>query len=89
MLINGVKMKQTNITISGNVKPGYEAVREAFVENFTRRNELGAACCIYYRGEKVVDLWGGVRNKLTGESWEEDTMVIVFSATKGLSGLVF
>lgn len=80
-------MKQTNVTISGHVKPGFEAVREAFVENFTRRNELGAACCIYYRGEKVVDLWGGVRKKRTSEPWEEDTMVIVFSATKGLSGL--
>jgi hypothetical protein len=42
--------------ISGSVKPGFEAVREAFIENFERRNELGAACCIYYRGEKVVDL---------------------------------
>ncbi|MDH5266885.1 MAG: beta-lactamase family protein [Candidatus Bathyarchaeota archaeon] len=73
--------------ISGFVKPGFEAVREAFAENFERRNELGAACCIYYRGEKVVDLWGGVRNEATGEPWEEDTMVIVFSATKGLSGL--
>ena len=73
--------------IAGFVKPGFEAVREAFVENFTRRNELGAACCIYYQGEKVVDLWGGVRNKETGEPWEEDTMVLVFSATKGLSGL--
>jgi len=73
--------------ISGFVKPGFEAVREAFVENFEHRDELGAACCIYYRGEKVVDLWGGVRNEATGEPWEEDTMVIVFSATKGLAGL--
>lgn len=62
-------------------------MREAFVENFERRNELGAACCIYHRGEKVVDLWGGVRNETTGEPWEEDTMVIVFSTTKGLSSL--
>ena len=73
--------------IAGYVKPGFEAVREAFVENFTRRHELGAACCIYYRGEKVVDLWGGIRNKATGEPWEEETMVLVYSATKGLSGL--
>ena len=86
-ITGGMKLKQTNVTISGHVKPGFEAVREAFVENFTRRNELGAACCIYYRGEKVVDLWGGVRNKQTCEPWEEDTMVIVFSTTKGLSGL--
>ena len=73
--------------ISGFVKPGFEAVREAFVENFERRNELGAACCIYHHGERVVDLWGGVRNESTGEPWEEDTMVIVFSTTKGLAGL--
>ena len=73
--------------ISGFVKPGFEAVREAFTENFERRNELGAACCIYYRGDKVVDLWGGLRNEATGEPWEEHTMVIVFSTTKGLAGL--
>ncbi len=46
-----------NSTISGFVKPGFEAVWEAFSENFKRGKELGAACCIYYRGEKVVDLW--------------------------------
>ncbi|HEX7287515.1 MAG TPA: serine hydrolase domain-containing protein [Candidatus Angelobacter sp.] len=73
--------------ISGFVKPGFEAVREAFLENFERRHELGAACCIYCQGEKVVDLWAGVRNQAAGEPWEEDTMVIVFSATKGLAGL--
>ncbi len=76
-----------NTPISGCVKPGFEAVREAFIENFARRGELGAACCIYYRGEKVVDVWGGCRNKATGEPWEEDTMVLVASATKGMAGL--
>jgi len=79
--------KRKSTAIAGFVKPGFEAVREAFVENFTHRHELGAACCIYYRGDKVVDLWGGIRNQTTGEPWEEDTMVIVFSATKGLAAL--
>jgi CubicO group peptidase (beta-lactamase class C family) len=73
--------------ISGFAKPEYEVVRQAFVENFARRHELGAACCIYYQGEKVVDLWGGIRNKATGEPWEEDTMVCVFSTAKGMAGL--
>ncbi|WP_224244631.1 serine hydrolase domain-containing protein [Hyalangium gracile] len=73
--------------IAGFARPGFEAVREAFIENFERRKELGAACCVYYRGEKVVDLWGGIRNAATGEPWEEDTMVIVYSATKGMAGL--
>ncbi len=62
-------------------------MREAFAENFSRRKELGAACCVYHHGEKVVDLWGGIRNKATGEPWEEDTMVLVFSATKGLAAM--
>src|SRR6185295_1035536 len=36
---------------------------------------------------KVVDLWGGIRNKQTGEPWQRDTMVIVYSATKGLAAM--
>jgi CubicO group peptidase (beta-lactamase class C family) len=73
--------------IAGAVRPGFEAVREAFVENFTRRHELGGASCAFHRGEKVVDLWGGIRNRDTGEPWEADTMVIVYSATKGLAAM--
>jgi hypothetical protein len=73
--------------VGGSVQPGFEAVRDAFIENFERRNELGAACCVYHRGEKVVDLWGGVRDRATGDPWEEDTMALVFSATKGISAL--
>jgi len=42
---------------------------------------------VFRQGEKVVDLWGGIRNKATGETWEEDTMVIVHSATKGLAAM--
>jgi len=35
----------------------------------------------------VIDLCGGVRNKETGEPWEQDTMVLVYSATKGLAAM--
>ncbi len=70
-------------TIEGYVSAGFEPVREAFVENFTRRGELGGACCIYQHGRKVVDLWGGLRDTASGEPWRHDTMVVVHSATKG------
>jgi CubicO group peptidase (beta-lactamase class C family) len=73
--------------IDGSVSRGFEAVRSTFAENFASRRELGGACCAYHRGEKVVDLWGGVRNRQTGERWQEDTMVIVYSATKGLAAM--
>jgi len=75
--------------VEGHVARGFEAVRDAFADNFARRGELGGACCAYHRGEKVVDLWGGIRNKQTGEPWEQKTMVIVYSATKGLAAMTF
>ena len=75
------------IEIHGFVSPGFEAVRAAFAENFSKRGDIGGACCVYHKGEKVVDLWGGIRNQATGEPWEEDTMVIVHSTTKGLAAM--
>jgi CubicO group peptidase (beta-lactamase class C family) len=74
-------------SVEGHVSRGFEAVREAFADNFTRRGELGGACCAYHRGEKVVDLWGGMRNEQTGEPWEQNTIVVVYSATKGLAAM--
>jgi CubicO group peptidase (beta-lactamase class C family) len=75
------------VMVEGRVGNGFEAVREAFAENFARRGELGGACCAYLRGEKVIDLWGGTRNKQTSEPWERDTMVLVNSTTKGLAAM--
>ena len=77
----------TQPRVYGFVRPGFEAVRKAFAENFSHRNELGAACCVYHHGDKVVDLWGGLRNGRTGEPWEENTMVVVYSTTKGLAAM--
>jgi CubicO group peptidase (beta-lactamase class C family) len=73
--------------VEGQVSPGFEGVRDAFIDNFARRRELGGACCVYRHGEKIVDIWGGLRNKATGERWERNTMVIVYSATKGLAAM--
>lgn len=76
-----------SIALAGHVSRGFEEVGNAFADNFERRHELGGACCVYHRGEKVVDLWGGIRNEETGETWERDTMVVVHSATKGLAAM--
>jgi CubicO group peptidase (beta-lactamase class C family) len=77
----------TQTSIHGSVAPGFEAVKIEFEKNFAERDELGAACAIYHRGQKVVDLWGGVRDEKTRAPWEEDTLVLVFSTTKGVSAL--
>jgi CubicO group peptidase (beta-lactamase class C family) len=79
---------KTHQQIDGTVAPGFGPVRDAFVANFTERGELGGAVCVVIAGEVVVDLWGGVRDQSTGAPWRADTMTLVHSTTKGLSGLV-
>lgn len=74
-------------TVHGSVVPGFEEVRDEFRRNFIERGEVGAAVAAYWRGEKVVDLWGGRRTPLGDAPWEEDTMIIVFSTTKGISSM--
>lgn len=74
-------------SVYGEVAPGFERVREEFGRNFAERGELGAACAVYHKGEKVVDLWGGYRDIGRSQPWERDTLVLVYSATKGLAGM--
>ena len=71
--------------IAGDVEEGYGKVADAFRRNFAVRDEIGAACTIYQEGRKVVDLWGGYRDGRTREPWRADTLVLVFSTTKGMA----
>lgn len=73
--------------VSGFVAPGFEEVRAAFQRNFEERGEIGAAVAAYWRGEKVVDLWGGRRTPEGDEPWNEDTLVVFMSSTKGLAAM--
>lgn len=60
---------------------------DAFRRNFSEREEIGAACTVFRDGRKVVDLWGGYRDGAERLPWEEDTLITVFSATKGISSI--
>ena len=73
--------------VQGYVEPGFEPVRREFERNLTERGELGAAVAAYHRGRKVVDLWGGVRDPRSGAKWAEDTMVLVYSTSKGMAAM--
>ena len=70
-----------------HVEPGWGAVADAFRDNFDRRGEVGAACCVYLDGRPVVDLSGGTADRTTGRPWRDDTIVIIFSCTKGITAL--
>ena len=71
--------------VHGTVASGLESVREAFAANFARTGdyaEVGAALCVYRRGEKVIDLWGGSANAERTRPWTADTLINVWSTTK-------
>ncbi|HEX4905986.1 MAG TPA: serine hydrolase domain-containing protein [Acidimicrobiales bacterium] len=71
--------------IEGDVDDGYGKVADAFRSTFERGKEIGAACAVYRDGALVVDLWGGHRDKARTKRWRRDTMVTVFSTTKGMA----
>ncbi len=75
------------MAIGGMVKPGFERVRDVFEQNFEMRDEVGAAVAAVVDNELVVDLWGGEADPKAGRPWEHDTVVNVFSTTKGMASM--
>ena len=68
----------------GEVGDGFGAIADAFAANFAQRGELGAAFCLYVDGAERVNLWAGTANQRTGQPWDESTLQLVFSTTKGI-----
>lgn len=73
--------------LHGHVAPGFEGVAQAFADNFTQRNEQGAACAVWWQGQLAVDLWGGYADHRSRQPWAHNTLVSMFSVVKGVSAL--
>ena len=83
-----------DVSIGGHVEPGFAAVEDAFRKNFKAGHETGAAFCLHVDGRKVVDLYGGSFDREPADSggdasasndrpYDQDTLQLVFSSTKG------
>jgi CubicO group peptidase (beta-lactamase class C family) len=80
-------MAVKQIPIEGSVAKGFERVRDQFAANFERAEpyrDVGASLAVYRGGKRVVDLWGGWRDKEHKRPWKRDTLVNVYSTTKGI-----
>lgn len=75
-------------TLHGTIKPGFEAVGEAFLANFADGFELGASVSVVHRGETVVDIWAGHTDLDRTTEWQRDTITNVWSSTKTMMFLV-
>lgn len=72
---------------TGEVDPRFARVREVFAAQLAAPGELGAAVCVTLDGRPVVDLWGGFADAARSRPWRRDTVVNLFSTTKGLVAL--
>jgi CubicO group peptidase (beta-lactamase class C family) len=70
--------------IEGHVHPDFWRLAKVFERILPRSSNGGAAVCVYHRGEKVVDLWGGTQDE-HGTPWRADTLSVSYSTTKGVA----
>ena len=81
------QLENSPTSVNGRVEPEFTAVRESFLGSFDEGQEVGAAVAVYHRGKLVVDLAGGLRDRVSGEPYTRETLQPVFSATKGITAL--
>ena len=74
----------TAIEVHGVCDSRFSAVKDAFAENFPTYGEVGAAVAVTLDGQPVVDLWAGHADAARSRPWEQDTIVNVYSTTKGM-----
>ncbi|KAK6103423.1 Beta-lactamase family protein [Brugia pahangi] len=83
-------MPRLPIIVDGDCDSRFDKVKQVFHNNFTQRWESeGAAFAAYFKGEKVVDLWGGYADSTSHRKWKNDTMTMLFSSTKSICAICF
>jgi CubicO group peptidase (beta-lactamase class C family) len=79
---------KSGTSVQGHVEQGWGKVADAFRGNFEGSpGEVGAGCCVYVQGRRVVDLWGGLADREANRPWAEDTIALVASTTKGATAI--
>jgi CubicO group peptidase (beta-lactamase class C family) len=75
------------VKVEGTCDPKFNRVKDVFVENFEKRNEVGAAAAVMLDGKSVVDIWAGHADREKTKPWTRDTLVNVYSTTKGVTAI--
>ena len=77
----------SNVSMGGFCDAQFLRVQEQFEANMRSGYELGSSVAIVQHGKLVVDLWAGYSDKKATIPWEKDSIVNVFSSTKGIAAL--
>jgi len=74
-----------SIEIKGTYDAKFERVKEVFADHFAKDMELGASVAVTIEGRPVVELWAGFADMEKTKPWQRDTLVNVYSTTKGIT----
>lgn len=70
--------------INGYVHPSFADIADELARMLPADGRSGAAVTVYHKGKCVVDMWGGGRDP-EGAPWQQDTLALSFSTTKGVA----
>ena len=75
------------VDVHGHAEAGFESLVDVFAENWDLYDEVGAGFSLYVDGEEKMSIWAGSADPDAGRPWQEDTMAVTFSATKGVTAV--
>lgn len=76
--------QHSNPEIKGYCSDQFLELRQTFEHNFVSEYEIGASVALYYQGKQVVSLWAGYTDLERETEWQENTLVNIFSCSKGI-----
>jgi CubicO group peptidase (beta-lactamase class C family) len=77
----------SEIEIHGHCDQRFSSVKEAFVDNFRNRGDVGASFAATIDGRFVIDIWAGYADTGRTRPWKRDTLACLYSATKTMTAL--
>lgn len=77
-----------SVEIQGRCDEKFASVKDAFAKNFEHGLDIGASVAVTVEGENVVDLWAGKLVDAGNKTWQENTIVNVWSTTKTMAATV-
>jgi CubicO group peptidase (beta-lactamase class C family) len=79
-----VSSNNAEVNIYGTTASRWDFVRDLFKDNFVQGRDLGGSVAVYYQGKLVVDIWGGWFDQSRTKPYNNETLQLVFSTSKGL-----
>ncbi|CAG8675777.1 10661_t:CDS:1, partial [Scutellospora calospora] len=77
-----------SVKVTGFTTPEFIGVKKIFEENIKNGLDIGASVSVFYNNNMVINLQGGIANLNNGKIYDSETLQLVFSSSKVLTGIV-